>query len=428
MTTTSYHRLPEQLLDGLAGSAGGPDASRALAEAQLSKHLLLIADLLRRWSGPAGERDHLIAALEAARSADPAAAARVLGSPMVGAWVTIVSRAADEGLDGSADLAHLGAVAAVTCAAAGVDIETNAPVRDNAVALPGLGRLIVGEATTARLTVTGGVVTADAGHGPVTASGPETGHWQPVRTLRADSAGLNVALVLEDLDPYRHGYHAPPMPRLTEDEFQSWQDLFTEAWRLLAEHIPYRAAEIATGLHALVPLHREGRSALSATIRHVSGVFGLTRPVSPEDFAVTLVHEYQHVKLSSLLDLTQLTDPADTRRYFAPWRTDPRPLGGLLQGVYAFAGVADTWRALREADGVTTTAEQEFADARLHVDRSLAEIESSDALTPAGEQFAAQLRAFTDSLLAVPLPAEVARQAEDHHRTLHERWLAANAG
>ena len=425
--TTTYHRLPGQYLDGLAGSAGGPDASRALAEAQLSKHLLLIADLLRRWHGTAAERDHLIAALEAARSADPAAAARVLGSPMVGAWVTIVSRATDEGLDGTADLAHLGAVTAVTCAAAGVDVETTAPVRDGAVALPGLGQVIVGDATTARLTVTGGVVTADAGHGPVTASAPETNRWQPVRTLRADSAGLHAEVVLEDLDPYRHGYHAPPTPRLSEDEFQRWQELFTVAWQLLAEHVPYRAAEIATGLHALVPLRQDGRSALSATIRHVSGVFGLTRPATAADFAVTLVHEYQHVKLSSLLDLTQLTDPGDTGRYFAPWRTDPRPLAGLLQGVYAFAGVADTWRALRGAPDVTAMAEQEFADARLHVDRSLSEIESSGALTPDGEQFAAQLREFTDSLLAVPLPAEVAERAEEHHRTIHQRWLAANA-
>lgn len=427
MTTTPYHRLPGRFLDGLAGSAGGPDASRALAGAQLSKHLLLISDLLRRWPGPVAERDHLIAALEAARSADPAAAARVLGSPMVGAWVTIVSRAADEGLDGSPDLAHLGAVTAVACAAAGVDVETTAPVRDGAVALPGLGLLIVGDAAVARLTVAGGVVTADAGHGTVTASGPETTRWQPVRTLRADAAGLRGEVVLEDLDPYRHGYHAPPTPRLSAGDFDRWQELFTGAWRLLAEHVPNRAAEIAAGLHALVPLHQEGRSALSATIRHVSGVFGLTRPATAADFAVTLVHEYQHVKLSSLLDLTQLTDPADTRRYFAPWRTDPRPLGGLLQGVYAFAGVADTWRALRGAEGVTATAEQEFADARLHVDRSLAEIESSGALTPDGEQFAAQLREFTDSLLAVPLPAEVAQQAEAHHQAIHQRWLAANA-
>jgi HEXXH motif-containing protein len=423
VTTTHYHRLPVQLLDGLAGSTGGPDASRALAQAQLSKHLLLISDLLRDRHGSGAQRDHLIGALEAARAADPAAAARVLGSPMVGAWVAIVSRAAGQGRDETADRAHLGAVTAVTCAAAGVDVETSAPVRDGAVSLPGVGRLLTGEAVSARLTVSGGVITADAGHGAVTAAGPETARWQPVRILRAEAAGLVAGVALEDLDPYRHGYHAPPEPRLSAGEFERWQELFAGAWGLLAGHLPGRAAEIAAGLHALVPLRHDGRSALSATIRHVHGVFGLTRPADAADFAVTLVHEYQHVKLSSLLDLTQLTDPADTGRYFAPWRTDPRPLSGLLQGVYAFAGVADTWRALR---GVTPAAEQEFADARLHVDRSLAEIESSGALTADGERFTARLREFTDGLLAVPLPAEVAGRAEAHHRAIHQRWLAAN--
>jgi uncharacterized protein len=419
----AFHRLPAELLSGLAGSAGGPAASRALAEAQLSKHLLRIAGLLMGWPGPDVERDRIVGALEAARGADPAAAARVLGAPLVGAWAAIVCRAAGQGRAEPADLAHLGAVAAVACAAAGVDAEAEVPVREGAVALPGLGRLSVGDVGGARVVTAGGDLTVDAGHGPVAPGGPG---WQPVRPLRAESGGIAVELAFDDVDPYRHGYHAPPAPRLPAAEFDRWQELFGAAWRLLVERIPHRAAEIAVGLRALVPLVHDGRSARSATIRHVFGVFGLTRPATAADFAVTLVHEYQHSKLSALLDLVPLSDPADERRYFAPWRTDPRPLGGLLQGVYAFAGVADTWRALRGADGVTDAAEQEFADARLQVDRSLATLETSGALTPAGERFAAHLRTFTDSLLAEPVPGAVARRAEERQRELHRRWLAAN--
>ncbi|MEV7187125.1 DUF397 domain-containing protein [Kitasatospora sp. NPDC093102] len=33
-----------------------------------------------------------------------------------------------------------------------------------------------------------------------------------------------------------------------------------------------------------------------------------------------------------MLDLTDLYDRADSALYFAPWRPDPRPLEGLLQG------------------------------------------------------------------------------------------------
>ncbi|MEU4689072.1 HEXXH motif domain-containing protein [Actinoplanes sp. NPDC023714] len=419
--TITYHRLPEPLLTGLAASNGGPEACRVLAEAQLSKHLLLIADLLRRWTGPVAARDGIVAALEAARSADPAAAGRVLGSPQVGAWITIVSRAVEQGRAAPADMAHAGAVAAVACAAAGVDTEMIVPVRDGAVCLPGRGRLTVGDVAAARLTSAEGVLSAGT---HVARAGDAA--WQPVRMLHADAGGIGVAVALDDLDPYRHGYHAPPAPRLPDDEFARWQELFAGAWRLLAERLPERAAEIAAGLRVLVPLQDDGRSSRSATIRHLFGIFGLTLPATAADFAVTLVHEFQHAKLSALLDLEELTDPADTGTYFAPWRTDPRPLAGLLQGVYAFAGVADTWRALRGADGVTGTAEQEFADARLHVHRSLAEVESSGSLTPAGERFAGELRHFTDALLAVPLPATVAEEARRNHEAIHRRWLAAN--
>ncbi|GAA4436969.1 HEXXH motif domain-containing protein [Phytohabitans houttuyneae] len=424
---TAYHRLPATLLSGLAASTGGRGASRALAEAQLSKHLLLIANLLRRWSGPAADRDRIVHALEAARAAASAEAARVLGSPLVGAWVAIVSRAVAQGRAERDDVAHLGAVAAVTCAAARVDTEMTVPVRDGAVALPGVGRLAVGEARHARVTSAGGTLTVDAGRGPVTVTGAADDGWQPVRTLVAGSGTVRAKLALDDVDPYRHGYHAPPAPRLSAAEFAHWQELFTEAWHLLTERVPYRAAEIAAGLRALVPLQGDGRSARSATIRHVFGVFGLTRPATAADFAVTLVHEYQHAKLSALLDLVQLSDPADERRYFAPWRTDARPLAGLLQGVYAFAGVADTWRALRGVPGVTDAAEQEFANARLQVAQSLATLEGSGALTPVGARFAAHLRHFTDALLAEPVPTAVARRAEQRQRQLHERWRAANA-
>ena len=41
----------------------------------------------------------------------------------------------------------------------------------------------------------------------------------------------------------------------------------------------------------------------------------------------------------------------DSERHFAPWRTDPRPPGGLLHDVHAFFGMADAWRALRTEPG-----------------------------------------------------------------------------
>jgi uncharacterized protein len=220
----------------------------------------------------------------------------------------------------------------------------------------------------------------------------------------------------------------PPSPRLSSEEIGQWQQLFAETWQLLEQRLPDRAGELATGLRTLVPLSQtDDRSARSATIRHAFGVFGLTRPPSPAEFAVTLVHEFQHSKLSAMLDLTPMTDPADHGRYFAPWRTDPRPLSGLLQGVYAFVGVADTWRALRDVDGISELATTRFAEARLQVDRGLASVERSGALLPSGEMLAAGLRRATDLMLAEPLPSAVTKTAEESLAQTHQRWVDRQA-
>jgi HEXXH motif-containing protein len=438
--TTTYHRLEPGLFARLGTGGGGVAAVEALAAAQVSRHLLLIAGLLREWPGHTAERDAIADTLERARMAAPGPVRRVVGAPLVGAWASITNRALRQGRAAWADVAHLGALAMVACAVARVDGEAVVPVRDGLVALPGLGVARVGGPGIVRVVARAGRLAvhaadaADAVHAADLAIPVLPGQaadaplWQAVRPLDGDHGELRIRLDLDDLDPYRHGHHAPPAPRLPDEDLARWRRCFADAWRLLADGVPDRAAELAAGLRTLVPLvQTDRRSARSATIRHAFGVFGLTRPASAADFAVTLVHEFQHSKLSALLDLVPLIDPADERRYFAPWRTDPRPLAGLLQGVYAFVGVADTWRALRGDDGIAAAAERQFAEARLQVDRGLAAVEGSGALTPEGEALAAQLRRTTDTLLAEPVPPAVAREAARTLDRVRQEWLRRNS-
>lgn len=429
--TATYHKLESALFDKLAGGGGGPAAIEALRSAQLSKHQLLIGYLLDRWPGPAGERDSLAGALERARRQRPDRYGEIVGSPLVGAWTAIAARAERAGRVNRADFSHLGAIAMVACAAAGADGAADVPVRDGSVAVPTLGAAAVPPADSARLAARDGRLTVHAGGTVVelpAEPGVESPGWQPVRLLAGASAGQRISLGLDDLDPYRHGHHAPPSLRLSGAEVDAWRELFADAWALLAGHLPERAAELSAGLRTLVPLQQtDPHSARSATIRHAFGVFGLTLPPSAAEFAVTLVHEFQHSKLSALLDLAPLSDPADDRRYFAPWRVDPRPLAGLMQGVYAFVGVADTWRALRAVDALTDSAERHFAEARLQVDRGLAAIETSGALTGQGETMAAALRRVTDAMLAEPVPAPVARAAEQALSATWQQWTERNS-
>jgi HEXXH motif-containing protein len=418
------HRLTPAAIDGLAAGNGGEDAIRELREAQFSKHLLLIRFLLQRSpDGGAGLRD----LLERSRVAAPDRFRSIIGAPLVGGWTAIAGRAAAQDTLAAADRDHLAAVAIVAAAAAGVDGSVQVPVQDGRAVLPGLGAVEAGGATTVTVAAAGGrlLVTTDGGGLEVPAD-PATAApgWQPVRPLSAASAGLRIRLGLDDLHPYRHGYHVPPANRLPEAEVHRWRAMFEQAWALLATHLPERAVELVAGLETLVPLvGTDPTAALSATLRHSFGVFGLTLPPTPHDFAVTLVHEFQHSKLSAVLDLTRLIDPADDRRYFAPWRTDPRPLAGLLQGVYAFVGVADTWRALRGAVAVATAR---FAEARLQVDRGLTAIEESGALTREGETFTAGLRLTADRLLAEPVPAAANEDARAALAHTYAAWREHN--
>jgi uncharacterized protein len=426
--------LSPDLFARLAAGRGGAAAVAELSAAQVAKHLLLIGHLLDQWPDAGPERDAISVTLDRARSAAPDRFHEIIGAPLVGGWAAIAARALGGGRAEPADFRHLGAIAAVAAAAAGVSGTVAVPVHEGLVVLPGLGAAEVGDAESAEAVARDGRLTVrgDRATGSTTVSVPDdpttaAPGWRPVRYLTASAAGLAIRVGLDDLHPYRHGHHVPPALRLGEAEMARWRPAFKRAWELLAGRVPGRAAELRAGLRTLVPLVRQDpRSARSATIRHAFGVFGLTLPPSAAEFAVTLVHEFQHSKLSAVLDVLPLTDPADTGRYFAPWRTDPRPLAGLLQGVYAFAGVADTWRALRGPDPAGALAETRFAEARLQVDAGLTSIERSDALTAPGRRLVAGLRTATDELLAEPVPPAVARTAGATLSRLRTAWAEQN--
>ncbi|MBM2617897.1 hypothetical protein JIG36_20275 [Actinoplanes sp. LDG1-06] len=414
------HQLRRATFEQLATGLGGPQAIHDLREAQVSKHLLLIRLVLEQFpDGGAALRE----LLERSRAVAPARFRTVVGAPLVGGWSAIAGRAVTQDVLAEADRDHLAAIAVVAAAAAGVDGSVQVPVHESGAVLPGLGAVEAGDAPTVTVTSSNGRLLATTGRGglevPADPSDEVPG-WLPVRRMAAPGIDLG----LDDLHPYRHGYHVPPATRLSAAEVEQWRQMFAEAWALLTGNLPERAAEIAAGLETLVPLAQtDPRAARSATLRHAFGVFGLTLPPTPHDFAVTLVHEFQHSKLSALLDLTRLTDPADEGRYFAPWRTDPRPLAGLLQGVYAFVGVADTWRALQ---GPVAVATARFAEARLQVDRGLTAIEESGALTRDGEDFVAGLRRTADRLLAESVPAEADTAAKATLAHIYDAWREHN--
>jgi uncharacterized protein len=353
----------------------------------------------------------------------PAALDAVLAHPYLRAWAVrcldqIRNRPAGRlapGSEAAADLSHLGAVAAAAAMQAGMDAVTVAPVTGDAVHLPGLGRLKFSGTDPASASVPGraivdlaqDAITIQTGAGqwvlsrdsvlarmPVTVPATVAGRaaeWQPARILAAP--GLSV--VLEDTDPYRDCHQWPASPRLATGEFLQWERQFREAWQLIQRDYPEYAPAIAASLTVIMPLQpgAEGRD-VSAAARNAFGAVGIARPASPATLALLIMHEFQHVKLGAVLDEYDLYDAADNRLYHAPWRTDMRPLEGLLQGTYAHLAVTGYWRQRQSAASGAAAAEasEQFSRWHAHTRDAIATLLASGSLTPLGKMFVERMR------------------------------------
>ncbi|WP_433613931.1 aKG-HExxH-type peptide beta-hydroxylase [Dactylosporangium sp. CA-139114] len=239
--------------------------------------------------------------------------------------------------------------------------------------------------------------------------------WLPL--LRLEAGPLR--LFLDDLDPYRGVYDLPLTDRLPPDEAERWRADTAAAGALLAAHHPWHVRSMSRCLTSVVPLSAAGRS---ATSRDAFGAAALARPADPRRLAAGLVHEQQHGKLNALLLFHDMLRPdPPPRRYYAPWRTDPRPPGALLHGCYAHLAIADFWRTeyCRTADD---TAAFEFTRWRVAVAETLETLHTSDALGPAGRRLVDGMRARLDSWLPdrVPaIPRQRALAALAAHRAAH---------
>jgi len=215
--------------------------------------------------------------------------------------------------------------------------------------------------------------------------------------------------------------------RVSDERFNRWNELFSAGWELLCTYSPQRAVELSACIRTLVPMaEASGPSEISVTSQDAIGALAMTLPADHARMAIALVHEQAHSTLKSLMNLIPLFDRPDRTRYFAPWRHDPRPIGGLLHGTYAFLAVTETWLRFGADASLRRTALDEFALRRVQLDMALNTLVSVDAWTPQGREFVAGMRRRCDGLLAERIPANVNNWAKDELRREHERWRQRN--
>jgi uncharacterized protein len=434
------HRIPSPLFAALAAGGGGGDAVRLLAAVQYSKHVLLVSQVVES-ARAAGHEQAALARhgydlLARVQDRDRAAVDTVLRHPPVGAWaLNTIQMLRDARTRPQATPGQLSCVAVAAAIRAGLDCSAEVPVADTAVMLPSLGRVDLPErarGSRARLTVADGrpeIVSGDWSlRLPADLSSDAPG-WAGLRGLSADAAGEKLEIVIEDLDPWRMPGSGNLRGRLSSAEAERWQSALRGAWTLLASEHPVLAAEAAAAIRVFTPLMSPSAGLVSATSRETFGSIALSAPPDRGSLAVTLAHETQHAKLSALLDVVPMLLPDDGTRHYAPWRDDPRPLSGLLQGAYAFLGVAGFWR--RQAGGAAagsdaTTAYTEFARWRDAVRLVLGTLTASDRLTGPGRTFVDGMSRTVDAWAVEPVPAGAADRAGQLAREHHARWMRDN--
>nr|WP_269329985.1 HEXXH motif-containing putative peptide modification protein [Kineosporia babensis] len=293
-----------------------------------------------------------------------------------------------------------------------------------------LGRASFGEpgaGTTASVTISSEGIVIRSGRCSVrlpTDPGTDGPGWRSLRRLEVTSTAGDLTVCLDDHNPFRQYAGLDVACDLTDEVVARWNTRLGEAWTLLGTYHPELARSLAAGLLCLVPLIEtpDGRG-VSATAVNAFGAAAMTPPVDAATLAEGLVHEFQHSKLSALLDLIPLYDQGIQVLLYAPWRDDPRPLPGLLQGTYAYLGVAAFWRQHRfqapAADALF--AHYQFDRWRDQAARAAAVISDSGALTDAGHRFVDTLSEVLASWRQEPVPEEARRAAGE--ATL-DHWLS----
>jgi HEXXH motif-containing protein len=429
----STHSLSADAFMALAGGAGDSVVVRELREAQLSKHLMLLHVV--DYAAAIGPSSPATAAfrvgyqlLAEAQASDPKAVARLLALPHIGGWAHDCLARLDDG--STPDFGYLATVAVAASVLAGIRFELDAPVKDGRVPFPGLGCLRVsGHGEWIRLRSDGErlragdqVDVACADLKPDGGGGRVVPHWQGTPMIRAVAEGQTWELLLETFDTHLDRYTLPMLSGMTAAEVTSWRQGIQAAWELLVRHHQWAAGPIAEGVSVIVPLVRRSPHD-SATSPAAFGAIASSLPPSPVILAETLVHEFQHIKLCGLLDMLRLIEPSPERGY-APWRDDPRPVGGILQGLYAFTGVVRFWDEQRhvetEPDAILR-ASVLYERWRLAIQFAAEALVDKGLLTSVGVRFVTAPRERTqrgDSGPALTGATEIAREVALDHRLI----------
>ncbi|GAA2607067.1 HEXXH motif domain-containing protein [Paractinoplanes durhamensis] len=434
---SANHRIKDSHVDLLCHGYGSADLTDALWRTEFSRRLLLlgaVVDLVTHRPdllGPLPPPATSIEMLMEIDASDRAMFRELLLHPQVGSWAAYLLRRA-RGLVTSpsplwVDAGVLHALAFVGAVRQGRSWATAIPVRDGKVMLPGLGMAVFSDRAAwgvAEAETDGHQVTLHRRGQDLTVaadgrSWSGDGDWWELRRLRVGSDPV-MEVTLDDIDLFRDLGDPVEPQRLSMADHERWGSLLSEAWEILCAHHRASAEAMADGVVSLVPLSDNGvGETRSASTGEAFGSVLVSQPVDARALAVALVHESAHIRLGGLLHLLPATSGVQRENLYAPWRDDPRPLAGLIQGIYAFVDISDFWR-VQAGLSQSPADEFEYVLSRLQVEQALRAAAGSDGLTRLGERLINGLADRVAGWKLAPTTETAVRAAElvaSAHRT-----------
>ncbi len=404
-SSLAFLRMPWADFDAFARLQGDRSMVRRLRRAERSRRKLLLYGLLDavakkpKCLGPLPPIEAAWELLARVEDASPTAFDRLLTHPYTGSWAGYTTRLLRNGLDGPCPqwvhLGHVHAIAAAAAIRAGLTFDTAVPLWDGKAVLPSLGLArLPTPVPFSTAEVSGTENTYVISHGATRVSLPATPDtdapgWWSIRRVRVAAGRKQFSVRLDDVDPYRGLCEPVPPQRLTDAELGEWRRMLHDAWRLLVAALPDYVRLPPIGLKSLVPRPRVLFRNPSASTGEAFGSALLGQPTDAASLASTLVHEFQHIVLGGVLHLISLYEDDPRERFYVPWRDDPRPIAGTVQGAYAFFGVTAYWRALARTGATNRRAWFEFVCWRQQTWRTLEALRDDASLTEAGRRFLA---------------------------------------
>jgi len=219
---------------------------------------------------------------------------------------------------------------------------------------------------------------------------------------------------------------------LGAQDLENWREGWRDALPLLRIGDGQRAVDLEQLLSCVVPLDPPPTASPGRGVPHCSGTrretFGAVLSSTPQHagyLAATMVHELQHAKLGALAHLVPLHTADGEPRHWAPWRPDPRPFDGLLQGAYSHLALAEYWQAFAldaKEEPLKDHAWVEHSRCREQVGAVLPTLAGSRSLTEAGRELMTGMAAHLDRIRDISPPSGHLVRAAAYVKESRRAW------